>query len=70
MAMHIVYASWASYMLLRSKPILNCGCFGSYLARPLSWWTVGQNLVLMVLSFLLARSAVSATSTAVDKSPR
>lgn len=53
LALHLVYASWATFMLLRGKTIISCGCFGSYLSRPLSWWTVGQNLVLMALSGLL-----------------
>ncbi|WP_168205974.1 MauE/DoxX family redox-associated membrane protein [Geobacter sp. FeAm09] len=56
-ALHGVYACFAAFMLLRNVPILNCGCFGSYLARPLSWMTVGQNLVLVALSLLLVRLA-------------
>ncbi|KAA0894951.1 hypothetical protein ET418_00055 [Oryzomonas rubra] len=57
LVLHSVYACFAAFMLLRNVPILNCGCFGSYLARPLSWMTVGQNLVLVALSLLLARLA-------------
>jgi len=55
MALHCAYACFATFMLLRKVPILNCGCFGSYLARPLSWTTVGQNLLLVALSLLLVR---------------
>ena len=57
MALHGVYAGFATFMLLRRVPILNCGCFGSFLARPLSWATVGQNLLLVALSLLLVRLA-------------
>ena len=55
-SLHSIYAGWAAFMLLRGKPILNCGCFGSYLARPLSWSTVLENLVLMALSLALYAS--------------
>jgi len=55
--LHSVYAAFATFMLLRNIPILNCGCFGSYLERPLSWMTVGQNLLLVALSLLLIRLA-------------
>ncbi len=47
------YACWAVYMLLRGKPIFNCGCFGSVLARPLSWMTVVEDLVMVSLSAAL-----------------
>jgi uncharacterized membrane protein YphA (DoxX/SURF4 family) len=57
LALHGSYAGFAAIMLLRKVPIINCGCFGSYLARPLSWMTVGQNLFLAVLSLLLVRLA-------------
>ena len=56
-ALHCAYAGFATFMLLRRVPILNCGCFGSFLARPLSWMTVGQNLLLVALSLLLVRLA-------------
>ena len=48
--LHSCYALWAVYMLLRGKPIFNCGCFGSLLARPLSWMTVVEDLVMVSLS--------------------
>lgn len=57
LTLHCIYAGFAAFMLLRNVPILNCGCFGSYLARPLSWMTVGQNLLLVALSSLLIQLA-------------
>jgi uncharacterized membrane protein YphA (DoxX/SURF4 family) len=57
LALHIIYACFAGIILLRDTPIINCGCFGTYLVRPLSWTTVGENLVLAAMSFLLARLA-------------
>lgn len=59
LVLHCTYASFASYILLRGIPIINCGCFGAYFARPLSWMTVGQNLLLAGFSLLLTRLAVS-----------
>jgi hypothetical protein len=61
LALHASYAIWAIFMLLRNKTIINCGCFGSFMARPLSWWTVGQNLVLIALSLILVWRAGSKT---------
>ncbi len=55
--LHITYACFTGIMLLRGTPIINCGCFGSYLARPLSLTTFAENLVLAALSFMLARLA-------------
>ena len=51
--LHLLYAAWSAFMLLRNKPILNCGCFGSFIARPLSWATVAENLVLAALCLAL-----------------
>ncbi len=51
------YACFTVFMLLRHKPVINCGCFGTYLVRPLSWITVAENLVLAALSIALARSS-------------
>jgi hypothetical protein len=36
--------------LLRGIPISNCGCFGVFLARPLTWGTIIEDLVLLALS--------------------
>jgi hypothetical protein len=47
-------------MLLRGKPILNCGCFGSVFARPLSWMTVVEDLVMVSLSVALVNLCRSA----------
>ncbi len=61
LVLHSAYTCWALYMLLRDKPILNCGCFGSSLVRPLTWYTVAENVVLVgicvVLIFLCRRRA-------------
>ena len=59
LALHCTYAVLTGYILMRGIPIINCGCFGAYFARPLSWMTVGQNLLLAGLSFALAQLAVT-----------
>jgi hypothetical protein len=53
LGLHAAYTGWALFILLRGVPILNCGCFGSSLVRPLSWTTVAENLVLVGLAALL-----------------
>jgi uncharacterized membrane protein YphA (DoxX/SURF4 family) len=51
--LHLMYAGFTAFMLLSNKLILNCGCFGSYLVRPLSWATFVQNIILASLSLVL-----------------
>ncbi|MGA7828295.1 MAG: MauE/DoxX family redox-associated membrane protein [Geobacteraceae bacterium] len=59
LGLHVMYAGFAAVMLLSNKLILNCGCFGSFFARPLSWTTFAENLVLAFLSYILVSRAVS-----------
>ncbi len=47
---HIGYTAVAAATLVRGLPIENCGCFGVFLARPLRWSTVGEDLALTALS--------------------
>ena len=46
-AMHAVYAAWSAVSVLRGLNLPNCGCFGVFLARPLGWSTVVEDLVLV-----------------------
>lgn len=41
--------------LLRGIALSNCGCFGVFLARPLSWATPIEDLVLLALAVFVAR---------------
>ncbi len=50
LAFHLGYASLAFVTLLRGIALSNCGCFGVFLARPLSWATVVEDLVLATVS--------------------
>ena len=55
LAMQLVYAGWAAASVLSGLKLANCGCFGVFLARPLGWRTVLEDLVMAGLSaWLLA----------------
>ena len=54
-ALHSFYGIWTAAILLSGKPVLNCGCFGAFLARPLTWQTVVEDLLMVTLSFILYR---------------
>lgn len=49
---HLGYAGLAFVTLLRGIALSNCGCFGVFLARSLSWSTVGEDLVLALISLV------------------
>lgn len=55
--MHGGYAVWSATGVLRGLELPNCGCFGVFLARPLGWATVGEDVVLVGLSVWLFRLA-------------
>ena len=58
-ALHAGYLVVLASALWRGLDITNCGCFGVFLARPLGWDTLAEDLVLIVLSYLLHRLARS-----------
>jgi Methylamine utilisation protein MauE len=47
---HLGYAGLALLTLLRGITLSNCGCFGVFLARPLKWQTVAEDLALAAIS--------------------
>lgn len=47
---HLAYAALAAVTLARGIALANCGCFGVFLARPLSGRTVVEDLVLATIS--------------------
>jgi uncharacterized membrane protein YphA (DoxX/SURF4 family) len=49
---HLGYASLAFVTLLRGIALSNCGCFGVFLARSLKWSTVGEDLLLALISLV------------------
>jgi hypothetical protein len=48
--MHLGYTLLAVVSNLRGIDIPNCGCFGVFLGRPMTWQTVIEDVVLTVLS--------------------
>jgi len=52
--MHFLYAGWAAVTLARGIDVPNCGCFGVFLGRPLSYGTVLEDAGLAGASLLLA----------------
>lgn len=52
LCLHIAYTALAVTTLLRRIPIENCGCFGAFLARPLRWSSVAEDVTLTAVSAL------------------
>jgi hypothetical protein len=52
-ALHSALTLWSIVTLLRGITVPNCGCFGVFWARPLTWGTVGEDLFLVVISWML-----------------
>jgi hypothetical protein len=50
LALHAIYAVWAAATRMRGLHLSNCGCFGVFFPRPLTWRTVLEDLVLVALS--------------------
>ena len=47
---HAMLVSVVIATLLRGIPVANCGCFGVFLARPLGFQTLVEDLVMLALS--------------------
>ena len=52
-ALHLLYVIWIAVALARDLAISNCGCFGVYWPRPLTWLTPIEDLVLLLLAGVL-----------------
>lgn len=64
--LHLFFTAGAVTSLLRGLDIPNCGCFGVFLARPLTWGTVVEDLIMSsasVVLFLLVRGEVTNAKT-------
>lgn len=55
--MHLAYAAWSAAGVMQGLKLPNCGCFGIFLARPLGWSTVVEDLVMVGLSLWLLDAA-------------
>jgi Methylamine utilisation protein MauE len=56
-ALHLMYLLWMLVALYRGLQISNCGCFGVYFARPLTWQTPVEDMVLIAFALLLWHSS-------------
>lgn len=54
--------------IVRGIPVDNCGCFGSYLSQPLSWFTLAQDGLLLVYAVVLVRLARRGRRRPADRS--
>ncbi len=68
LVLHSVFTLWTVVTLLRGVPVPNCGCFGVFFSRPLTGWTVLEDLVLVLASFYLLRLAVKQKNSRVQSS--
>ncbi len=53
-ALHLIFTIWSAIALLRGLAISNCGCFGVFWARPLTWLTVFEDIIMVGASYGLA----------------
>jgi Methylamine utilisation protein MauE len=53
--LHLMYLVWLLVALLRGLELDNCGCFGVFWARPLTWYSPLEDLVLVGLAMLYWR---------------
>jgi uncharacterized membrane protein YphA (DoxX/SURF4 family) len=63
-ALHLAYFAWLTIALVRGLTISNCGCFGVFFARPLTWTTLLEDGILIVLAIVLWRYAAPAAISA------
>ena len=58
LVLHSIFTLWTVVTLWRGVSVPNCGCFGVFFVRPLTGWTVVEDLVLVIASFYLLRLAI------------
>lgn len=55
--LHAAFAVVLVFELLRGTQIPNCGCFGVFMARPLTWATPVEDIMMIGLSYFIYRSS-------------
>lgn len=48
--LHIGFIVVLTITLIRGIPIMNCGCFGVFWPRPLTWGTILEDVVMLMFS--------------------
>ena len=51
--LHVIFALVALVSNLRALEIPNCGCFGVFWARPMTWLTVFEDLALVAVCYII-----------------
>lgn len=60
--MHLMFMVWQLVTLLRGISLDNCGCFGVFWARPLTWFTPLEDLLLIALAVWFWRATNTASA--------
>ena len=60
--MNFVYAIWMTVTLLRGLELSNCGCFGVFFPRPLTWSSPLEDMVMVAFCCVLAYLAKALNS--------
>jgi uncharacterized membrane protein YphA (DoxX/SURF4 family) len=61
-ALHMLYLLWLLAALARGLSLPNCGCFGVYWPRPLTWQSPLEDMALLLFAIMLWRSARPSTA--------
>lgn len=59
--MNTTYAVWMTVTLFRGLQLENCGCFGVFFPRPLTWFSPIEDMVMVAMCILLAYLAQDRT---------
>jgi hypothetical protein len=46
-------------LLYSNSELKTCGCFGDLWEEPITWWSVGRNVVLIGMAWIVYRSEAS-----------
>lgn len=60
--LHLGYVAWLGLAYLRGLDIQNCGCFGVFLARPLTGWMFVEDGFLVFAALVFALGATKAAA--------
>ena len=63
---NVGYAMWMAVTLLRGLELTNCGCFGVYFPRPLTWLSPIEDLIFAGMCFGLSHLATKAKLNSLD----
>ncbi|MZH14889.1 MAG: hypothetical protein F3742_08990 [Nitrospinae bacterium] len=67
--LHAGFTLLATITLIRGIEVPNCGCFGVFWARPLTFITVGEDIFMVGVCFLLFKMAQKGEKSRLDNDP-